>query len=77
VRCADLLERYGAVATISPDALRDIASDIAGITALDSEFVHFTLQSLINVGYVKGDLRDGTARYFWTHNNRTEVLPVA
>ena len=73
----DLLERYGAVATISPDALRDIASDIAGITALDSEFVHFTLQSLINVGYVKGDLRDGTARYFWTHNNRTEVLPVA
>lgn len=53
-----------------------LAGEIASLTGMDGGLVNRTITNLSKAGYLKHRRENGGIRWYWTHNNRIEELPV-
>ncbi|HHO75304.1 MAG TPA: radical SAM protein [Deltaproteobacteria bacterium] len=54
-----------------------LIKSIADVTKMDALFVERTIKSLISSGYIKYKAENGGLKWFWPHNNRTDLSPVS
>lgn len=54
-----------------------LADKLASLTGMDSGIVNRTIINLSRVGFLKCRPEDGGLKWYWTHNNRLDMLPVS
>jgi predicted GNAT superfamily acetyltransferase len=54
-----------------------LADSLAKKTGTDRTFTSKVLTGYFAAGYIKAELMNGSYRFYWTHNRKTDTLPVA
>jgi len=73
----DMIEKHASSITNDGDHIENLSDMLAGITGINTDLVFRTIQGYVNNNYLKNEIRNGTVRWYWTHNNRIDVLPVS
>jgi radical SAM superfamily enzyme YgiQ (UPF0313 family) len=67
-----LLPHRGTAGAGSDSALDALCRAIEPAAGEEGELVRKTLRSLVDSGYIKAEIKAGTARWYWTHNRYTD-----
>ena len=70
----DMLEDAPIFQGSGDEAFRTLCFRIAGMAETDKDFVAFTLQDLMNKGFITRQLQGEGTRFSWAHNNRQELV---
>jgi len=70
----DIITEMGTFPIDGHEPATELALRLATITGVESSFINWTLDTLVDAGYLKFDRIDGHVSWFWTHNNRVDRL---
>ncbi|MFH1153624.1 MAG: radical SAM protein [Pseudomonadota bacterium] len=70
----DILENNPVFPGTGEEPFRAMCARVASLAASDDAFVAFTLQDLMNKGFIRREDHGGDTRFFWAHNTKKERL---
>lgn len=73
----DMIAEAGAFPKNGCNPTSELARNITSLTNMEADFVHRTIQSLVDARYLKFEVSNGHFSWYWTHNKHVDQMSIS